>query len=59
MRCINSGMWPTNLEGNRKYQPNFDCVVMEGGGHFLMMEKPEAFNALLKQTIANLDKPVE
>jgi sigma-B regulation protein RsbQ len=59
VRCINSGMWPTNLGGNRKYQPNFDYVAMEGAGHFLMMEKPEAFNALLKQTIANLDKPVE
>lgn len=58
VRCINSGMWPTNVEGNRKYQPKFDCVIMEGAGHFLMMEKPEVFNELLRQIIANLDKPV-
>jgi pimeloyl-ACP methyl ester carboxylesterase len=30
---------------------------MEGVGHFLMMERPEEFNQLLRQVIAGLDQP--
>jgi len=59
VRYINAGGYPTNVEANRKYQPNFDGVVMDGVGHFLMMEKPEEFNELLKRTIANLDNPID
>jgi pimeloyl-ACP methyl ester carboxylesterase len=49
---INSDMWPTNVEVNRKYRPEFDAIVMKGAGHFLMMEKPEEFNRHLAQVIA-------
>jgi pimeloyl-ACP methyl ester carboxylesterase len=59
VRYINAGGYPTNVEGNRKYQPNFDGVVMDGVGHFLMMEAPDPFNELAKQIITNLDKPLE
>lgn len=54
VRCLNSGMWPTNVEANRKYQPDFDGVVVEGVGHFLMMEEPEVFNRQLSRIIADL-----
>ena len=55
VRCINAadGM-PTNIEGNRKYAPTFDALTMDGVGHFLMMERPEEFNALLRTSIAGL-----
>lgn len=54
VRCINCTKWPSNLEGNRAYHEDFDVVIMDGVGHFLMMEKPEAFNAVLSDVIADL-----
>jgi len=55
VRCINSTAFPTNVEGNRHYAPDFEAMTMEGVGHFLMMEKPEEFNQKLAQTLAELD----
>ena len=55
IRCINSTMYATNVEGNRAYHEDFEVVEMDGVGHFLMIERPEEFNALLNQVIAGLD----
>lgn len=55
IRCINSTMYATNIEANRTYHEDFDVIVMDGVGHFLMMERPEEFNAALEQIIANLN----
>ena len=55
VRVLNSGMWATNVTANRKYRPDFDGIVMEDVGHFLMMEKPEEFNALLRKMLAALE----
>jgi len=57
IRCINSTMNATNIEGNRAYHEDFDVVTMDGVGHFLMMERPEEFNALLKNVITEMDRP--
>jgi pimeloyl-ACP methyl ester carboxylesterase len=57
VRSLNSDMWPTNVKANRKYQPNFDGLVMHNVGHFLMMEQPSFFNTLLAHLIDNLDQP--
>ena len=54
VRCINSTVYATNIEGNRHYAPDFDAMTMDGVGHFLMMEKPDEFNEKLKQTLASL-----
>ena len=54
VRYINASMYPTNAEANRTYQPDFDGVIMEGVGHFLMMENPGEFNGLLRQTVEEL-----
>jgi pimeloyl-ACP methyl ester carboxylesterase len=59
VRYINADSYPTNPEVNMKYQPDFSGVVVQDVGHFLMMEKPEVFNVLLRETIANLAKPEE
>lgn len=56
VRYINAPMYPTNPEVNRTYQPDFDGVIMEGVGHFLMMEEPEEFNDLLKQVVDGLQQ---
>jgi pimeloyl-ACP methyl ester carboxylesterase len=55
IRCINSTMYATNVEGNRAYHEDFDAVEVEDVGHFLMIERPEEFNGLLEQIIADLN----
>lgn len=49
--AINANLWPTNVEGNRKYAKSFDVKFMDGYGHFIMLENPEMFNRLLTETI--------
>ena len=56
VRYINAPMYPTNAEVNRTYQPDFDGVIMDGVGHFLMMEKPGEFNELLRQVVEGLER---
>jgi pimeloyl-ACP methyl ester carboxylesterase len=51
---INSDMYPTNVEGNRKLVPTFTMKLMPGVGHFVMLEDPERFNALLDETISEM-----
>jgi pimeloyl-ACP methyl ester carboxylesterase len=59
VRYINASGYPTNVEVNRSYQPDFNGIIMKDVGHFLMMEKPEEFNVLLRETIERLVRPVE
>jgi pimeloyl-ACP methyl ester carboxylesterase len=51
LHCINSDLYPTEVEINRKYFPSFDVSLMPGKGHFVHMEDPETFNRLLEKTI--------
>jgi len=44
IRAILGQTIPLDLEGNRELKPDFDAVVMEGCGHYPMLERPEAFN---------------
>ncbi len=57
VRYINADMYPTNPEVNQKYNPDFSGFIVPNVGHFLMMEKPEEFNELLKQVVENLGQP--
>jgi pimeloyl-ACP methyl ester carboxylesterase len=54
VRYINATRYPTNPEVNMKYQPDFSGVIVQDVGHFLMMERPEVFNELLRQVVAEL-----
>ena len=45
--AINAEKFPTNLEGNRRYAPQFDAAIMKGVGHYLMLEAPGRFTELL------------
>ena len=54
IRAISSDLFPTNLEGNRKYAPGYQAAIMKGVGHYLMLEQPEAFNALLAEALSEL-----
>ncbi|MFT7288332.1 MAG: pimeloyl-ACP methyl ester carboxylesterase [Halieaceae bacterium] len=48
---INSTYQPTNLAAVVALHPNTSLELMEGVGHFVMMEDPESFNSLLRQAI--------
>jgi pimeloyl-ACP methyl ester carboxylesterase len=39
----------------RSLSPQSDYVVMEGAGHFLMLEKPAEFNATLASLLRKFD----
>ncbi len=57
VRCINCAKWPTNIEANRTYHPDFDAIIIEGPSHFLMLEAPEEFNARLAEVVAEISGP--
>ncbi|MBA2524324.1 MAG: alpha/beta hydrolase [Pyrinomonadaceae bacterium] len=54
IQAINSDLYPTNLEGNRKYAPQFEAVIMKGVGHYPMLEDPARFNELLSGVLRDL-----
>lgn len=57
IRAINAATpYPTNVENNRKYS-DFDVVLMEEVGHYLPMTRPEEFNTLLLETLAEMLGP--
>lgn len=57
IRGINGDLYPVNREANRAVAPGFDAVVMEGVGHFPMLERPEAFNRHLRATLEEVLPP--
>ena len=54
VRCINSDLYPTNPEVNRKYITSFEVAIMPGCGHFPMLERPEEFNKHLHKYVKEL-----
>lgn len=55
IRCINAApsfayALPTQVETNRKYA-DYDAVIMEGVGHYPMLETPEEFNSRLAEVL--------
>jgi pimeloyl-ACP methyl ester carboxylesterase len=56
VRAINSDAQPTALENNRKYLKDYNYSVINGTGHYPMLEKPEEFNVLLGEVVEELAK---
>jgi pimeloyl-ACP methyl ester carboxylesterase len=55
MVALNSRMFPTNIDGNRKFLSSFELIPLpEGVGHFPQFESPQAFDELLHQAIAKV-----
>ena len=50
IRCVNADKWPTNVTANQKYA-DFDAVILNGYGHFLMQEAPEELNDALIELV--------
>jgi len=53
IRSINADKWPTNVTANQHYA-DFDAVVLNGFGHFLMQEAPEELNEALIEAVTDL-----
>ncbi|MDD5584760.1 MAG: alpha/beta hydrolase [Candidatus Omnitrophica bacterium] len=51
LKSVNADLWPTNVEGNKKLVPSYEMALMKGRGHFIMLEAPDEFNALLEKMI--------
>ncbi|MFK7956503.1 MAG: alpha/beta fold hydrolase [Lysobacterales bacterium] len=60
VRVINAAAGPmtaeTKVSANQEYA-DYDAVIMEGVGHFLQLEQPEAFNQELVQVLEGLASP--
>lgn len=54
IRLINADFWPTDLAAVRRYNPAVGLAVVHGAGHFVMLEKPEEFNRLLRGAVNEL-----
>jgi pimeloyl-ACP methyl ester carboxylesterase len=54
IHLVNSSRYPINVAAGRRHASSFEVTVMEGVGHFLMMEQPAAFNAELEAAIQTL-----
>lgn len=54
IRAINGDLWPTGIERNRAVVPDFDAVIMQGAGHYPMLERPEEFNRMLVAIVTGL-----
>jgi pimeloyl-ACP methyl ester carboxylesterase len=54
IRAINALRHPTLVEVNQRYAPRFEVALMDGVGHFPMLEDPKRFNRILGQTVAGL-----
>jgi pimeloyl-ACP methyl ester carboxylesterase len=54
IRSINADKWPTNVTANKKYA-DFDVVVLNDYGHFLMQEAPGELNDALIEAVTNLE----
>lgn len=57
VRVINSDMYATELEINRRHAGDFDAVIMEGVGHFPHLERPEEFTEILLEVLDRLAAP--
>lgn len=58
IRCVNAAPYrpdgfKTSVATNRKYA-DFDAVEMTGVGHFPMLERPEEFNAKLRDAVRSI-----
>jgi pimeloyl-ACP methyl ester carboxylesterase len=54
---INADLWPINYEGNRRHMLSYEAIVLEGADHFLMMNRPQEFNAALDKAVGVLLGP--
>ncbi|MDA0833975.1 MAG: alpha/beta hydrolase [Planctomycetota bacterium] len=52
--CINAKRNEEKVADGKQHAPQFDVITLPAAGHFLMMEHPQAFNALLGKTLSQI-----
>ena len=55
IRAINTDLFPSNEERNRQHSRDYSVVIMEGLGHYPMLEDPEGFNQVLEDVLRELE----
>ena len=55
VHCINASSTPTNVEHGRAHAPRFDVDLVEGVGHFVMLEAPDRFADLVESAITSFE----
>ncbi len=55
IRAINTDRFPTNLKANQHLCRDYAVVIMEGLGHYPMLEDPEGFNQALEGVLRELE----
>jgi pimeloyl-ACP methyl ester carboxylesterase len=48
---VNGDLWPVNYEANRRHMFSYEAIVLRDADHFLMLSRPEEFNAALARAI--------
>jgi len=56
LRAINGDLYPTDTEGVRKVQPDFEVLVMKHMGHYPMLERPAEFDRLVEEVVERLTR---
>jgi len=54
--AVNADKWPVNYEANRRHMLSFETIILKDADHFLMMNRPDEFNAALEQAVQMLMK---
>ena len=53
--AVDSDLRPPMLDHNRAHAPQFDVRIVEGTGHFLMLDKPTEFSSTLREVIESIE----
>lgn len=53
--AVDGSVRPVVLDHNRAHAPQFDARVIEGTGHWLMLEKPTEFTRTLRQVVESIE----
>jgi pimeloyl-ACP methyl ester carboxylesterase len=53
---VNGSLFPVDIETGRRYAETFEVRIMEGLGHFPMLEDPEGFNGILEGIVEILSR---
>ena len=48
---VNGDLWPVDHEANRRHMQSFETITLKDADHFLMLDRPYAFNKALEQAI--------
>ena len=53
---VKGDLWPVDYEANRRHMQSFDVFEIENADHFLMLNRFDEFNRVLKQAVERLQK---